>query len=165
MEIKTILHHFFLKTAKATSVFLLLFMTVNCSNPEPAFKVKGNPAITKDIIVNIETMQQDGNRINTAYYNGKSYDIDNQNALRYSIYVSYKNSFFYSLEMDNLHYKIKGEPINEIIIEKKDGAIMASYKPFKESDKSTVTALKPADVFFTSQNKVEKEKFTTYYNK
>ena len=165
MEINTTLPYYFLKTAKASFLFLLLFLTVNCSNNEPAFTIKGNPAITKDIIVNVETMYQDGNRINTAYYNGKSYNIDNQNALRYSIYVSYQNRYFYSFEMDNLHYKIKGEPINEITVEEKDGAIMASYKPFKESDKSTATALKPADLFFTSQNKAEKEKFTTYYNK
>lgn len=165
MEINTTLPYYFLKSVKTSFLFLLLFLTVNCSNTEPAFTVKGNPAITKDIIVNVEIMHQDGNRISTAYYNGKSYEINNQDALRYSIYVSYQNRYFYSFKMDNLHYKIKGEPINEITIEEKDGAIMASYKPFKGSDKNTETALKPANLFFTTHKKAEKEKFTTHYNK
>lgn len=165
MEIKAKHHNYFLTTAKASCMFLLLFLTVNCSNTEPPFSVKGDPAITKDIIVNVETMHQDGNRINTAYYNGKSYDIDNQDALRYTIYVSYKKLYFYSFEMDNLHHKIKGEPINEITIQKKEGTIMASYKPFKGNDNSIENALKPADLFFTTQNKDIKQKFITYYKK
>lgn len=165
MEIKTTQHYYFLNTAKVSCLFLLLFLTVNCSNTEPPFSIKGDPAITKDIIVNVETMHQDGNRINTAYYNGNSYDIDNQDVLRYSIYVSYQNHYFYSFEMDNLHHKIKGESINEITIQKKEGIIMASYKPFKGNDTSTENALKPADLFFTTQNKAVKQKFTTYYKK
>lgn len=165
MEINTTYHNYFLNTAKASCLFLLLFLTVNCSNTEPPFSIKGDPAVTKDIIVNVETMHQDGNRINTAYYNGKSYDIDNQDALRYSIYVSYQNHYFYSFEMDNLHHKIKGEPTNEITIQKKEGIIMASYKPFKGNSTSAGNALKPADHFFTAQNKAEKQKFTTYYKK
>lgn len=165
MEIKAKQHNYFLTTAKASCLFLLLFLTVNCNNIEPRFTVKGDPAITKDIIVNVETMHQDGNRINTAYYNGKSYDIDNQDALRYTIYVSYQNLYFYSFEMDNLHHKIKGEPINEITIQKKGGTIMASYKPFQGNDKNTENALKPTDLFFTTQNKAIKQKFITYYKK
>jgi len=165
MEIKTTLHNYFLNTAKASCLFLLVFLTVNCSSTEPVFTVEGDPAITKDIIVNVETMHQDGNRIYTAHYNGKSYEINNENALRYHIYVSYQNQYFCSFEMDNLHHKIKGHPINKITIEKKEGVIMASYKPFKENNKNTETALKSENVFFTAQNKAEKQKFTTYYNK
>lgn len=165
MEIKIIQHHYLLNIVKVSGLFLLLFLTVNCSNTEPRFTVKGDPAITKDLIVNVETMYQNGNRINTVYYNGKSYDIDNQDALRYRIYMCYQNRYFYSFEMDNLHHKIKGEPLNEITIQKKEATIVASYKPFKGDDNSKENALEPAELFFTAQNKAIKQKFISFYKK
>jgi hypothetical protein len=148
---------------------LLLFITINCTNMEPAFTVKGDPAITKDVKVNVEMIKDDGTNIATVFYNGDSYEIDNEGALRYTIYVSYKNNFYYVSETDNLHGKIKGEPINEIIIAKKDDAIVALYRPMNESDTVGGTILEPANTFFADlpQEAIEKQKqkFTTLYKK
>lgn len=134
---------------------------------EPAFTVKGDAAITKDVKVNVEMVKDDGTSIATAYYNGENHDIDNQGALRYKIYVSYKNSYFYVTEADNLHGKIKGEPINEIVIAKKDDAVIALYRPLKDSNAAGGTILQPANTFFEDvpQENIEKEKqkFSTLY--
>jgi len=166
MKIKITQRYIFFANAKANCVFLL-FLFISCTPKEPAFSVKGDPAVTKDIIVNVEMLLNNENRITTAYYHGKSYDIDNRDVLRYKIYVSYKNSSFYSVEMDNLHHKIKGIPINEITIEKKNNEITASYKPLKESENVTATALQPDSLFFGNSvgKSVDKQKFTTFYKK
>jgi hypothetical protein len=112
----------------------------SCTNPEPPFSVRGDMMITKDIKVNIEMIKDTSTAINTAYYNGKSYDIDNEKVIRYIIYISYKTSFFYHSQVDNLHRKVKGAPINEILITKKDGVISTLYRPLKESATSGGTA-------------------------
>ena len=134
---------------------------------EPAFTVKGDTAITKDVKVNVEMIKDDGTSIATAYYNGEQYDIDNQGTLRYKIYVSYKNSYFYVTEADNLHGKIKGEPINEIVVVRKDDAVMALYRPLKDSNTTGGTILEPGNTFFedVTQENIEKEKqkFSTLY--
>jgi len=166
MKIKITQSNFFLANAKAICLFLLLFLFTSCTSKEPAFSIKGDPAVTKDIVVNVEMLQNSGNRITTAYYHGKSYDIDNRDVLRYKIYVSYQSSYFYSVEIDNLHHKIKGTPINEIVIEKKNSEITAYYKPLQESENIAATALQPGSLFFrNSVGNAEKQKFTTFYKK
>ena len=155
----------FRRTRKIACIFLLCFLTINCTRKEPAFTVKGDESITKDIKVNVEVITENGTTLATAFYNGKSYDIENQNALRYKIYVSYKNRFFYSIEADNLHGKVKGEPINEIVIATKQDSVTVLYKPLKESTNTDGKIMKPANVFFanTNQENTEKPKFTSLY--
>lgn len=134
---------------------------------EPAFTVKGDSAITKDIKVNVEMIKEDGKTIATAYYNGESYNIDNEGTLYYSIYISYKNNLYYVSEADNLHGKIKGEPINEIVISKKDDAILALYRPLMNSVAAGGVVLEPATSFFedvpAEEAEITKQKFTTLY--
>ncbi|RUT72191.1 hypothetical protein D0817_00810 [Flavobacterium cupreum] len=146
-------------------ILLLLFLTVNCTRREPAFTVKGDPAVTKDIKVNVEAIRDEGKTISTVYYNGRSYEFDNQNVLRYAIYVSYKDSFFYSTAFDNLHDRIKGSPLNEIVITKKEGIIHALYRPLKESDTVGGTPLQPSRLYFTNSpdKDTKKQKFTNFY--
>ena len=145
---------------KIAGIFLLLFSAINCTNnTEPAFTVRGDTAVMKDLIVNIEMLKDNGTFMATTYYDGKNYDINNQGVIRYTIYVSYKNRFFYKTEMDNLHYKFTGEPINEIIIQKKDSAITASYRPLKKRATITGTTLQ-ANV---PHEAIEKQKFTGLY--
>ncbi|MCD0467208.1 hypothetical protein [Flavobacterium sp. ENC] len=148
-----------------TGLLLLLFLTVNCTGREPAFTIKGDPSLTKEIKVNVEVIRDKGKTISTVYCNGVSYEFDNQNVLRYVIYVSYKNSFFYSVAFDNLHGKIKGEPLNEIVITKKEGYISGLYRPLKESDTVGGTPLQPSSLFFsnTVHRDKQKEKFTGFY--
>lgn len=134
---------------------------------EPAFTVKGDSAITKDIKVNVEMMKEDGTTIATAYYNGESFTIDNEGVLYYYIYISYKNTFYYVSETDNLHGKIKGEPINEIVISRKDDAILALYRPLMSSAAAGGVVLQPAASFFkdipAEEAEMKKQKFTTLY--
>jgi hypothetical protein len=134
---------------------------------EPAFIVKGDSAITKDIKINVEMIKDDGTTIATAYYNGESYNIDNEGTLYYSIYISYKNNLYYVSETDNLHGKIKGEPINEIIISKKDDAVLALYRPLMSSAAAGGVVLQPAASFFedipAEEAEIKKQKFTTLY--
>jgi hypothetical protein len=94
-----------------------------------------------------------------------NYEFDNQDVLRYVIDVSYKNSLFYSAAFDNLHGKIKGEPLNDIVITKKEGHISALYRPLKESDTVGGIPLQPSRLFFTHtvHKDAEKEKFFVFY--
>lgn len=147
---------------KTTGILLLLIFTANCSKKEPEFTVKGPPSVTKDIKVNIEMMKDHGTTIATAYYKGKSYEIDNEDVLRYKIYLSYQDKYFNSIEMDNLHYKLKGTPINEIIIVKKDNRVMATYRGNKEINSAGIVLL-PENIFFGQE--AEKQKFSAFYKK
>ena len=145
--------------------FMILFFIISCENKEPKFTVKGDPAITKDIKVNIEIIDDSSAAMATVFYDGAGFECDNQNALRYKIYVSYKNSFFYSTEMDNLHGKIKGKSIYEIVISKSKNEVTALYRPLKESDTVGGIVLQPLNIFFkdVSQEILEKRKFTEFY--
>lgn len=158
---------FYSCTIKMAGMLLLLFLTVNCSEKEPNFTVKGNPSVTKDIKINIEMFKDSGTTIATAYYNGKSYTINNADVLRYKIYVSYQNKYFCHIEMDNLHHKLKGKPVNEIVFIKKNNVITAFYIGNIGNRKSTEITLLPADIFFENKTMQieEKQKFTTFYNK
>jgi hypothetical protein len=118
---------------KRAAVLLITVFAASCTHPEPPFTVSGDAMITKDIKVNIEMIKDKVTTIKTVYNNGRRYDIKNQHVLRYIIYVSYKNLLFYRSEVDNLHGKAKGTPINEILITKKDESISALYRPLKES--------------------------------
>lgn len=156
---------FFSVTTRITGVLLLLFLTVNCTGREPAFTVKGDPSVIKDIKVNVEMISGKGKTISTVYYNGRTYESDNHDAFHYIIYVSYKNSFFGSVAADNLHGKIKGDPLNEIVITKKEGKLTALYRPLKESDTVGGTILKPSHLFFVDRpdKNIDKQKFTAFY--
>lgn len=145
--------------------FYILGCGYRLQKKEPVFIVTGNAGITKDIKINIEIIKDNETVISTVYYNGKSYDIDNYNSIRYIIYMSYKDSFFFRLEMDNLHGKIKGEPMNEIVIEKKDGLLKALYRPLKESDTIGASTSLLSNAFFADVHPkdIEKQKFTTFY--
>ena len=86
-------------SAKIASAFFILFLTVSCTYKEPPFSLMGDQAITKDIKVNIEMVKDNGSTVMaTAFYNGKSYNINNQGVLHYIIYVSYKNQYFIKLK-------------------------------------------------------------------
>ncbi len=148
------------------SMLIVLFLTVNCSEKEPDFIIKGNPIVTKDIKVNIEMFKENGKRISTAYYDGKSYAIDNSNVMRYKIYVSYQNKYFGNIEMDNLHQKLKGKAVNEIVLVKKNDVITAFYLGISEKEINTGIELLPSDNFFADERTqtVEKQKFTAFYN-
>lgn len=151
---------------RMTACTLLLFLVLtDCTNKEPDFTVEGDKAITKDVKINVAVIKQDSTIMATAFYNGKRYDFDNQNALRYKIYVSYKDQFFYSIEADNLHGKIKGEPINEIVILKKKDVLTAIYRPLKESDSVGGKIMKPSHLFFANatQEEDEKRKYISLY--
>lgn len=151
---------------KKVSMLIVLFLTVNCSEKEPDFIIKGNPTVTKDIKVNIEMFKETGKRISTAYYDGKSYAIDNSNVMRYRIYVSYQNKYFGNIEMDNLHQKLKGKAVNEIVLVKKNDVITAFYIGVSGKKMNTGIELLPGDIFFTDEHTriEEKEKFTAFYN-
>lgn len=151
--------------AKILTVFLFLLLTVSCTYKEPSFVVTGDEAITKNIKVNVEMIKDNGTVIATTFYKGKSYEVDNQGVLRYSIYVSYKDHFFYRIEMDNLHDRIKGEPVNEIIISEKNGSITIQYKSLMQQDSAESYALLPSDIFFKNLNELSliKQKFTAFY--
>lgn len=167
MKINIKLHaqYLFRTAGMLTCILQLLFVTIACTDKEPAFTVKGDKAITKEIKVNVEVIKENGTTLTTVFYNGESFKIDNQQALRYKIYVSYKDSFFYSTEADNLHGKIKGKTLNEIVIEKKDGSVTALYRPLEESGTVGARNLEPSDIFFDNINQAtkEKEKFTGFY--
>lgn len=152
---------------KAAGILLLLFLTINCSQKEPNFTVKGSSSVTKDIKVNIEMFKDNGTTITSAYYNGKSYNIDIADVLRYKIYVSYQNKYFCSIEMDNLHHKLKGKPVNEIVFVKKSNLVTALYIGNEGNGKSKGTVLLPADIFFANVHgqTAEKQKFIAFYNK
>ena len=149
---------------KKCTVLFMVF-AASCTTPEPPFIIKGDATITKDIKVNIEMLKDASTTINTAYYNGKSYDIENQQVMRYIIYVSYKNHLFYHSEVDNLHGEVKGKPINEILITKKGDSISLLYRPLKESTMSGGTVLQPSKVFFMepSRQALGKQKFMNLY--
>ncbi len=146
-------------------IFLLLFLSVKCTKKEPDFNVRGDDTIIKDIQVNVEVMKQNELLMATAFYKGKSYKINNEKALRYKIYVSYKNRVFYRFETDNLHEKIKGESINQIIIGKKQDSVTVLYRPLNESDTDGGKTLQPLDVLCSNvkERAIEKSKFTTLY--
>ena len=146
-------------------ILLLVFVLTECTYEEPDFTVKGDKSITKDIKVNVTIIKEKNTIMTTAFYNGKSYDIDNHDALRYQIYVSYKNQFFYKIEADNLHEKVKGEPLNEIVIAKKGDSLTALYRPLKESDSLNGKTMQASSIFFSTANqeKAEKPKFTSLY--
>lgn len=152
---------------RKTGMLILLFLTVNCSEKEPNFTVKGNSSITKDIKINIEMFKDTSKTITTAYYDGQSYDIDNAGVLRYKIYVSYQNKYFCTIEMDNLHHKLKGKPVNEIVFLSKNDVVTALYIGNIGNTKSTGTNLLPADIFFKDKTEqtAEKQKFIAFYNK
>lgn len=152
---------------KTAGILLLLILTVNCAKKEPDFTVQGATSVTKDIKVNIAMIKDHETTIATVYYKGKSYAVDNEGVLRYSIYLSYQDRYFNTIEMDNLHYKLKGKPINEITIMKKGSTIMAAYRGNQEIKKVADIALLPADIFFAKADKqaVEKQKFITFYKK
>lgn len=161
-------YSYFLKfIIKTTGILLLLVFTVNCSKKEPDFTLKGASSVTKDIKVNIEMIKDEGTTIATAYYKGKSYTVDNEGVLRYRIYLSYQDKYFNSIEMDNLHYKLKGEPINEITIMKKGNTILAAYRGSQEIKNEADIALLPENIFFKQADiqAVEKQKFITFYKK
>ena len=146
---------------------MLLLTLMSCTRKEPAFTVKGDPALTKNIKVNIELIRDTGSTLATAYYNGKSCPLDNQNTLRYAIYISYKDSLFYQTEMDNLHGKVKGESLNEIEIMQKGDSVMVAYRALKTQDPVEATALLPAMLFFANNGdkELEKQKFVAVYTK
>jgi hypothetical protein len=150
---------------KRAAVLLITVFAASCTHPEPPFTVSGDAMITKDIKVNIEMIKDKVTTIKTVYNNGRRYDIKNQHVLRYIIYVSYKNLLFYRSEVDNLHGKAKGTPINEILITKKDESISALYRPLKESTIAGGTVLQPSKTFFmdSSPQALAKEKFVTLY--
>jgi hypothetical protein len=150
---------------RIAGILLVMILATSCSNKEPAFTVSGDAAVIKDIKVNVISLTDKDITMSTAYYNGKSYEIENQDAIRYVIYVSYKDLFFYKTEMDNLHGEIKGEPINEILISKKDGLVTALYRPLETSDSVGGTILQPSHVFFSNiaEQASEKRKFTALY--
>jgi len=156
----------FLNTVKnIICIFLLLFLSIKCTVKEPDFTVKGDETIIKDVQINVEVIKQNELIMTTAFYKGKSYKIDNEKALRYKIYVSYKNHVFYRFKTDNLHGKIKGESINQIIIGKKQDSVAVLYRPLNESDTDGGKTLQPLDVLFSNikEKAIEKSKFTTLY--
>lgn len=151
------------RTAK---IIIGVVLFASCKNNEPAFVIRGDKMLTKDLKVNVEALKHDSSIITTTFYKGKRYEIPNQGTLRYAIYVSYKDSLFYKCEFDNLHGEMKGEPINEITIEKKDEAIVGSYRPLKESAANNGNILRPWNIFITDVTHAvnEKEKFTAFYD-
>ncbi len=150
---------------RLAQVLVGIVLFASCTTEEPAFVVKGDNLLKKDVKVNVELLKDDGTTMATAFFKGKSYEIPNQRTLRYVIYVSYKDSLFYKFEFDNLHSKIKGEPINEITIAKKDAAVMVWYKPLKQSSPTNGIILKPWNLFVgdVSHTSNEKDKFTAFY--
>ncbi len=149
---------------KKGSVLILAILAISCMYKEPNFTIKGDAALIKNIKVNVEMMRDGGTKLATAYYNGNSYTFDNTNVLRYKIYVSYQDKYFNTIEMDNLHSKIKGKSINEITIRKKGSKITVSYKGIEESSGSADKELIADKVFFEAEDiKKEKEKFTGFY--
>ncbi|TCD00528.1 hypothetical protein [Pedobacter psychroterrae] len=152
----------------AVKVFLLFFLVVpiGCKNNEPAFVVKGHKMVIKDVKVNVELLKQDSIAIATVYYDGKPYEILNQGTLRYMIYVSYRNQLFHKFEVDNLHGKVKGQPVNEIIFKRNDdGAILVAYRAFTENVDTAATALRPWNKFAAGHDTTtfNKEKFIAFY--
>jgi len=159
-------HSTILILGKIAKLIFILVLTISCKNTEPAFIVRGDKMVTKDVKVNIVMLKDKSTTIATTYYNGKSYEIKNQGTLRYLIYVSYQDSLFYKFEMDNLHGEVKGEPLNEIIIRRKeDGAIWVAYRALKENYDAVGTALEPWNKLVSEQLyiAVAKEKFTAFY--
>ena len=148
---------------RITKILTVIALFTGCQSNEPAFIVKGDKILTKDIKVNVEVLKQDSTIMATTFYNGKSYKIQNQGTLRYAIYVSYKDSLFYKWEFDNLHGEMKGKPINEIIVTKKGNAILALYRPLKESSSTTGTILLPWNIFAVEVPHIKMEKFTAFY--
>lgn len=142
-----------------------MVLSASCKIKEPSFMIKGDKWITKDLKVNVELLKQDSAMMATTYYNGKSYEIKNQSTLRYVIYVSFKDSLFYQYEMDNLHGEVKGEPINEITVKKKDSKILVLYKSIKGRTDYDDMALQPWNIFIekAQHTDTEKEKFTAFY--
>jgi len=153
------------RPVKITCVFLILLLLVSCTYKEPPFIVTGDEDITKNIKVNIEMIKDSGTVIATAFYKGKSYQVDNQGVLRYTIYVSYKDHYFCRIEMDNLHDRIKGKPVNEIIISKKAGSITVQYNSLAEHCTIEGNVLLPSDIFFKNLEgqALIKQKFIAFY--
>ena len=157
---KPILSHF----RRIAQTLLGMVLIASCKTSEPAFLVMGDQLLTKDIKVNVEMLRHDSTAIATTFFEGKTYKIQNQKVLRYVIYVSYRDSLFYKIEFDNLHSEMKGEPANEIVIEKKDASICVGYKPLKASTGSIKTLL-PWHIFVTEvpNAAIDKDKFTVFY--
>ena len=149
---------------KKASTLMLLILFASCSHQETDFLVKGDSALLKDVKVNIEMIRDKQTKIATVFYNGSSYAVANDDVLRYKIYMSYQDKYFNTIEMDNLHDKIKGKPLNEITVVKKDNKIMVSYKGIEESSGSESKELLVDEVFFASNDVQEqKQKFIDFY--
>lgn len=146
----------------------VLFGTVllaSCKTEEPAFVLRGDSVLKKDVKVNVELLKDDGATMATTFFKGQSYEVPNQRTLRYAIYVSYRDSLFYKFEFDNLHGEIAGEPLNELTIAKKDAALMVWYKPLKQDSRPDGIILLTWKMFVDEVNHktTEKDKFTSFY--
>ncbi|MBE9600745.1 hypothetical protein [Pedobacter sp. MC2016-24] len=155
----------FLTFRRLAKVVVGIVLLSSCTTEEPAFVVKGDSVLKKDVKVNVELLKDDGTTMATTFFKGKRYEIPNQRTLRYAIYVSYKDSLFYKFEFDNLHGGIKGEPINEITIAEADAALMVWYKPLKQSSPTSGQILLPWNVLVdeVGYTSTEKDKFTVFY--
>jgi len=154
-----------LASIRIAKVIISIIAFTACKTSEPAFRVKGDKMLLKDIKINVATLNPDSSTIATACYKGKMYDINNKSALRYVIYVSYKDSLFYKIEFDNLHHEMKAEALNEIIVGKTGNAVVVWYKPLKESTISGGHSLLPWNIFVdeVADNTIAKDKFTVFY--
>ncbi|EDM37927.1 hypothetical protein PBAL39_15919 [Pedobacter sp. BAL39] len=155
----------FLKIRRLAKVVVGVVLLSSCRTEEPAFVVKGDSVLKKDVKVNVELLKDDGTTMATTFFKGKSYKIPNQRTLRYAIYVSYKDSLFYKFEFDNLHGDIKGDPINEVTIAKEGAALKVWYKPLKQSSPASGMILLPRHMLVdgVGQASTDKDKFTGFY--
>ncbi|WP_316797270.1 hypothetical protein [Pedobacter agri] len=151
--------------AKTAKVLIAIIAFASCKSIEPAFNIKGDRELLKDVKINVEMLKDDTSTIETTFFKGKIINIDNQNTLRYALYVSYKDSVFYKLSFDNLHHEVKGEPINEIIVNKQGEALMVWYKPLEKGSIPAGNILMPWSIFIAglADKAIAKDKFINFY--
>lgn len=154
-----------MNTIKITGVFVILCLMLSCVHSEPPFTLIGEQELIKDVKINIEMVNGEDITMATAFYQGKHYEIDNQKALYYRIYISYRDVLFYRLETDNLHGKMSGKPANELIFVKQGAVLKVQYRPIKGGSVGASFILQPSHLFFAGIVRPDKEKvkFTAYY--
>jgi len=115
--------------------YLLLIFTavnlINCNTMEPDFKVIGDTSILQDVKINLEIIRQEEypnneSAIVTLYNKGKSYRPEIENAYKYKVYFSYKNSSVTVLKFENV-MQWANDYINHLYVFKENEVIYIQY--------------------------------------
>ena len=153
---------------KINSAFIPLII-LSCNDVEPKIRVFGEGDILSKTKINV-TLYHENNGLTTQtlFYNGKLYNIDNQNILRYTFYISYNDSLATTFGFDNLHDKIQGKSLNDIYILKEENALYVKYIALQESKNNGYQeVLIPIEKYYSkdqkNHNREYKSLFTDFY--